>query len=259
MMSEDYFDPTKIVIRTISKSVAKDLIIKNHYSHKWTLCQVAYGVFYKTNSVNEFIEDSRETLIGVCLYGNPVGRSAAESFSELVKIDEVFELTRLWIADGYGRNVESYVISQTFKLIKKEYSHIKVVMSYSDEEQGHKGVIYQAAGFHYQGNKSIALMPNYSISLEGPPTYKWIHSRTVNSIWGSHNVECLKKKIGKVFWRKKESTKHRYFYLLTNKIEKKKILGNLKHPCIPYPKETSFKEEIEEIVVETVRENPFFT
>ena len=258
-MAEDYFDPTKIVVRSISKSVAKDLIIKNHYTHKWTLCQVAYGVFYKTESVSKFIEDNQETLIGACIYGHPVGRSAAESFSEFVKIDEVLELTRLWIADGYGRNIESYVISQTFKLIKKDFSKIKIIMSYSDSEQGHRGTIYQATGFYYQGNRSIALMPNFSVSLEGPPNYKWIHSRTVQSTYGSHNIEYLKKKIGHTFWRKKESTKHRYFYLLTNKVEKKKILASIKHPCLPYPKNTVFEEEIEEIKVETVRENQFFT
>jgi hypothetical protein len=132
-------------------------------------------------------------------------------------------------------------------------------MTYSDEEQHHKGTIYQAVGFYYQGNKGIAIMPNFSISLDGPPKYKWIHSRTVHSMWGSHNVEYLKKTIGKTFWRKKESTKHRYFYILTNKIEKKKILASLKHPCKPYPKGTFFEEEIEQINVETVIENQFFT
>jgi hypothetical protein len=258
-MEDFYFNPDKFVVRSISKTVAKDLIIKNHYTHKWTMCQVAYGLFFKEDDKNEFIEGNFEKIVGVCVYGSPVGRSAADSFCSLVKNDEVFELTRLWVEDGYGRNVESWFISQTFKLLKKEYNHIKIVLSYSDEEQGHKGIIYQATGFYYQGNKGIALMPNFSVSLTGPPNYKWIHSRTVQSTYGSHNVEYLKKKIGHTFWRKKESTKHRYFYILTNKVEKKKILTNLKHPCLSYPKDTKFEEEIEEIKVETVRENPFFT
>ncbi len=252
---EENFDPTKVVIRSISKSVAKALIVKNHYSHKWTLCQVAYGVFYKQSKEHKFFENESDELIGCAIYGNPVGRSAADSFSSLIKANEVFELTRLWIADGYGRNIESYVISQTFRLIKKEFPSIKIIMSYSDEEQHHKGIIYQACGFYYQGNKGIALMPNYSLSLTGPPNYKWIHSRTVVSTWGSHNVEFLKKTIGKSFWRKKESTKHRYFFILTNKVEKKKILENLKHPIFPYPKDTTYTEEIEKIDVETVIEN----
>lgn len=257
-MMEDYFNPKEFVVRSISKSVAKDLIVKNHYSHKWTMCQVAYGIFYKQSNKNEFVEGGDEILIGACIYGSPVGRSAANSFCKLLKNTEVFELTRLWIADGYGKNIESWFISQTFGLLKKEYPHIKLILSYSDEEQGHRGTIYQAVGFYYQGNKGIALMPNYSISLVGP-SYEWIHSRTVNATYGSHNIQHLKKAIGKTFWRKKESTKHRYFYILTNKIEKKKILANLKHPHIPYPKGTQFKEEIEEIKIDSVVENKFFT
>jgi hypothetical protein len=257
MENEEYFDPNKVVVRSISKDVAKNIIIKNHYTHKWSLCTVAYGVFFKQTDTNDYIPEP-EKLIGVCIYGTPVGRSAADSFCKLVKSDEVLELTRLWIADGYGKNIESWAISQSLKLIKKEFPYIKIIMSYSDEEQHHKGIIYQATGFYYQGNKSIALMPNFSVSLEGPP-YKWIHSRTVQSTYGSHNIDHLKKKIGKTFWRKKESSKHRYFLILTNKVEKKKILANLKHPVQPYPKGTFFEEEIEEIKVETQEENCFFT
>ena len=101
-------------------------------------------------------------------------------------------------------------------------------------------------------------MPNYSVSLLGPP-YQWIHSRTISSTYGSHNVEHLKKKIGHTFWRKKESSKHRYIYLLGNKKEKKLILKNLKHPFDSvYPKDTTHKDEIEQIVVDNPIENQFF-
>jgi len=86
-----------------------------------------------------------------------------------------------------------------------------------------------------------------------------MHSRTAFSTFGSHNVEHLKKRIGDTFWRKKESTKHRYVYLLGNKVEKKKILGNLKHPFVPYPKDTEYKEQIEEIQVDNKTENTFFS
>jgi hypothetical protein len=256
-MEEEYFDKTQFSIRPVSKLVAKELIIKNHYSHKWTLCSVAYGIFYKNYSV-KFITET-EKLIGVCVYGSPVGRSASTSFSSLVKSTEILELTRLWLEDGHGKNIESWFISQTFKFLRKNFPHIKLILSYSDQEQYHRGIIYQAVGFYYQGYKEIALMPNYSVSLTGPPNYEWIHSRTVQSTYGSHNVEHLKKKIGKTFWRKKESQKYRYFYVLTNKVEKKKILKNLKHPVLPYPKNTDFKEEIEEIKVGMIKENPFFT
>jgi hypothetical protein len=257
MLEEKYFDAKRVIIKKIDKAVAEEIIIKYHYSHKWSLCQIAYGIFYITDKQCQFFNAVEETLIGCIVYGQPVGRSAAESISKLVGVYEVFELTRLFIHDGYGKNIESYSISKSLELVKRDFPHIKAIISYADGEQGHKGTIYQACNFHYQGNSSLALMPNYSVSLVGPP-YKWIHSRTISSTYGSHNVEYLKKKIGHTFWRKKESSKHRYVYLLGNKKEKRKILLNLKHPFQSYPKSTNHTDEIEQIIVNPLTENQFF-
>ena len=167
-----FFNPERVVVRLIEKPLAEDLIVKHHYTHKWSLCQVAYGVFNILDTESTFIEGKEEKLIGCMVFGQPVGRSAAASISPLISITEAFELTRLFIFDGYGRNIESYCIAQAFKLIKKDFPKVKAIISYADGEQGHKGTIYQATGFHYQGNSSIALMPNYSISLSDSP-YKW--------------------------------------------------------------------------------------
>lgn len=255
-MEENYFNPQKLVIRQIDKPVAESMIVKHHYTHKWSLCQVAYGIYYITDEDSKFFDEKVEKLIGCMVFGQPVGRSAAESISKLIKVDEVLELTRLFIFDGYGRNIESYCLSQALQLLRRDFPHIKALITYADGEQGHKGTIYQACGFYYQGNSTIALMPNYSVSLVKP--YQWMHSRTVSSTYGSHNVEHLKKKINHTFWRKKESSKHRYVCLLGNKLEKKKVLANLKHPFLPYPKEAHHQDEIEEIVVETTEESRFF-
>jgi len=255
---EKPFSKEKVYLRQINKNVAKEIVVKNHYTHKWSLCQVAYGVFYKTDEENLHFEGTDDKLIGCVIYGQPVGRSAAASLSDNLSIDEVFELTRLFIFDGYGRNIESYCISQSFKLLNQEFPRIKAVISYADGEQGHKGVIYQATGFLYQGNSSLALMPNYSLSLKGPPNYEWMHSRSVTSKWGSSNVDHLKRCIGKTFWRKKESTKHRYIIFIGNRVEKKKLTKSLKHPILPYPKSCHHVDEIEEILVENNTMETFF-
>ena len=255
----DYVDVSKISFREISKKVAKDMIIKNHYTHKWSLCRVAYGIFYKTNVKCEFIDELEEKLIGVVVYCQPAGRSAAASICNQIQFHEVLELTRLWIEDiPNGKNLESYSISQSIKLIKMDFPTIKCIISYADGEQTHKGTIYQATNFLYQGNSSVALMPNYSISLTGPPNYKWIHSRTVSSRWGSHNVDHLKKMIGRTFYRKKESNKHRYILFISDKVNNRKFVKDLKHPVMPYPKSTEYKDNIEEIIVENNTKNTFF-
>ena len=45
-MSE-YCDTSLIYLHSINKNVAKTLIETNHYTHKWTTCTVAYGIYYK--------------------------------------------------------------------------------------------------------------------------------------------------------------------------------------------------------------------
>ena len=92
-------------------------------------------------------------------------------------------------------------------------------------------------------------MDNYGIRLEEDS--KWIHSRTVFEMFGSGNLEHLKSRIGHTFWRRTEPRKHRFFYLLGTKGEKKKIMAELKHPPKPYPKDPkAYIPEIEKIVVE---------
>lgn len=261
MAETEYCNTSLIHLRPIPKNVAKEMIIKNHYTHKWTLCQVAYGVFYKNYIESTFFGGYNEKLIGCVVYSHPVGRSAAASISPLLSIDMVFELVRLWIDDGYGKNIESYSVAESIRQLNVDFPHIKAIISYSDCEQNHKGTIYQALGFKYQGNnKTLAIMSNYSVSLVPPPNFNWIHSRTVSQRWGSVNLEHLKKAIGKTFWRKKESSKHRYVRFIGNKVENKKFLSSCKHPFLPYPTDTKHVDEIEEVVVENnKKDNGFFS
>ncbi len=260
MSETHYCDTSLIYLRPIQKNLAKDIIVKNHYTHKWTVCRVAYGVYYKEYIESTFFGGYNSKLIGVLVYGQAVGRNASTSISPLLVNNNVLELTRLWIADGYGKNIESYCIAESFRQLNHDFPNIKCILSYADSEVGHLGKIYQATGFLYQGDNyvDVAIMPNYSVSLKGPPDYEWIHSRTVYANWGSHSVDVLKKKIGHTFWRKKESGKHRYIKFISNKIENKKLSKSLKHKVLSAPKTNTYKEEIMEIVVENKNDNSFF-
>ena len=244
-----YCDVSKVSVREISSSVAKEIIVKKHYTHAWTACRYSLGIFYKTEEANA-LGDS-EKLIGCLVYGFPVGARAATSISELLTKDNVLELTRLYCDDGYGANIESYAIGQSFKWFRENDKAIKVLISYADNGQEHLGGIYQATNWIYQGlNTDIALMPNYGISLQKDP-YDWIHSRTVFSMWGSGNLEHLRREIGKQgykqFWRREEPPKHRYVQIITgDKKEKKAILKSLKHDVRDYPKNSrEFNKEIQ--------------
>ena len=237
---KNYCDTSKVFIAPIGKDVAKDIIVKKHYTHAWTACRYALGIFYKMDETNALGEDTK--LIGCLVYGFPVGARAATSISDLLTKDNVLELTRLYCDDGYGSNIESYAMGQSFKWFRENDPAFKALISYADNGQEHLGGIYQATNWIYQGlNTDIALMPNWGISLSNDP-YDWIHSRTVFNNWGSGNLEHLKKEIGKEgykeFWRREEPPKHRYIQILAqNKKEKKDLMKRLKHEIRPYPKE----------------------
>ncbi len=207
-----YCNTSKLSIRQIDKPTAKKMVVKYHYSKLWTKCSVALGLFIDTGNEHAFFDEPEEKMIGVIVYGDPIGRLTGQSISDEIKRTEVLELTRLFIHDGYGKNIESYVISQSFKWLKEHSPDIKVLISYADPEQAHDGCIYQATNWIYQGCGSFQLMPTYSLRLNEEDD--WMHSRNVYSKYGSNNIDKMKKAIGHDFWLKRETTKHRYIYFL---------------------------------------------
>ena len=72
---KNYCDTSRVYIAPISKDVAKEIIVKKHYTHAWTMCRYALGIFYKTDEVNALGDN--EKLIGCLVYGFPVGARAA--------------------------------------------------------------------------------------------------------------------------------------------------------------------------------------
>ena len=224
-----YCNPNKLSVRQIDKNTAKRMVVKYHYSHLWTKCSTALGLFYDTGNEHQFFSGNEEELIGVIIYGDPIGRHSGGSISELLNRTEVYELTRLYIHDGYGSNIESWFISQSFKWLKQN-TNIKALISYADPKEGHAGTIYQATNWIYQGN---SIRPNDTYSFKLKADGEWIHGRTLANTYKTNDIEKLRRKIGHTFWYRVEPLKHRYVYILKNK---RKLIKNLKHPTLPYPK-----------------------
>ena len=237
---KEYCDTSKLSIRKISKSVAKDVIVKNHYSHLWTKVSYSLGLYIEDDSHQFF--DSSDKLIGVICYGDPIGRLSGQSLSPLLDRTEVLELVRVFVFDDYGSNIESWFLGQSFKWLRKNAPQIKGLISYSDPKEGHAGTIYQATNWIYQGN---SIRPNDTYSFKLKPDDEWIHGRTLANTYKTNDIEKLKKKIGHTFWYRVEPLKHRYVYLLKNK---RKLMKHLKHPIKPYPK----ADEVDDLKVTKV-------
>lgn len=128
-----------LVIKEVSFPVAKEMIIKNHYSKKWNTS------FGKIN-VGVFKDD---VLLGVAVFGNLMNPNSYKNITDLER-DSVVELNRLWISDELGHNAETILISSSFKIIKQEHPEIRFVQSFADGRLG-VGTIYKAANFKYFG------------------------------------------------------------------------------------------------------------
>ena len=146
-----YCDTSKFKIRPVEKSVAKNIIVKYHYSKQWTKVSYALGLFYENENEHKFFNGVNEQLVGIICYGDPIGRHCGGSISELLDRTEVFELVRLFVFDGYGCNIESWFVGKSFEWLKVNVKNIRALISYSDPVQGHKGQIYQATNWLYQG------------------------------------------------------------------------------------------------------------
>lgn len=158
--------------------------------------------------------------MGVCTYGTPASSTllkgvCGESYKSIVK-----ELNRLVLK--YNRkNEASRFVSRTLKLLPKP----TIVVSYADTDQGHKGIVYQAANFIYTGLSSKFKDPKV-IGLEGQHHATYAH--------GMSNKQ-LKDKYGDRLYFVERSRKHRYVFFVGNKSQRKALDNSLKYKKLPYP------------------------
>jgi len=244
---EKYTDISRVSVRPIDRTTAKGIIEKYHYSHLIpATLQLSLGVFYESDDTGKFFDDN-EKLIGCIMYGHPSGRMVVDSITEgdLLDRENIMELLRLFIHDGYGKNIESYVIGQSFKWLKINRPKVKVLISFSDPAEGHLGIIYQSTNWLFQ---MIPSSGKWQFSMEKNP-YHWVHPRTIFGRYGFCGVEDMKKSFDKNFYAKRLTNKFRYLYILTNKSEARKIKKNLIHELLPYPKSIDYMEEIVEVEV----------
>ena len=247
---DKYCDTSKLSIRQIDKASAKKMVVKYHYSKLWTKCSVALGLFRKTGNEHSFFDEAEEEMVGVIVYGDPIGRLTGQSISVEIDRTEVLELTRLFIHDGYGSNIESWFISQSFNWLRKFRTEIKALVSYASPVEGHSGTIYQATNWIYQGNNNRW---NDGWIFKFEKDGRWMHGRTIFPHYKTNDPYEIQKQVNETFWIRKELQKHRYVYILAGKKDKKKIMKTLKHETLPYPKSRDTNES-EIIRMEPVNE-----
>ena len=162
-----------IVQETTFNHTVRKFLKKWHYSDyvniqaKHTFCLFKNGKF-----------DIPE-MIGVCIYTRPAGPSAGQTYYPEAP-DRVLELRRLCLIDETPKNAESFFVGRTLRWLRQNTAW-EFVISYADEEQGHKGVIYKASNFKYLGKTS----PGKKLEVDG----KSFHIRTLSMLDRPYGVE----------------------------------------------------------------------
>ena len=207
-------------------------LLHKHYAHRIPSVSYAFGLYDKEN-----------VLCGICTYGMPP-LTNVKFICDRLEMNDILELNRLCIVDNHQKNLLSYFIGQTFKLLPQNI----VLLSYADINQDHHGYVYQATNWIYTGLGSIGTK-EYTLHN------KQIHSRHLNKQEFFMNKKLFyndKKTFDENFINigggiKKNLPKHRYIMFVGEKRFKKKMMKELKLPVLPYPKgdnkryDTSYK------------------
>jgi hypothetical protein len=177
----------------------EDFIKINHYSKSINGCDAAYCFKLMDN----------KKILGAAFFGRMAMANQWKKFSD--NQNDVIELRRLCCIDETPKNTESYFISRMIKWLKNN-SHHKIIVSYADEEHGHKGTIYKASNFEYLGKQKGAKV----IFYQG----KNYHDKTIRTKYNGEIKPYAKKILdalsnGEAIY-KNTAGKHTYIYRLKN-------------------------------------------
>lgn len=159
------------------------------------------------------------TFIGCVLFSRGATPQIGRPYN--LKQTEICELTR--IALKHHDTPVSRIGSIALRFLKKNSPGLRLVVSYADPEQDHHGGIYQAMNWIYEG----AMAPRGLIKLLG----RLRHSRSINSKYGSSDIEWLRKNVDPKATLIKTKPKHKYLMPLDADM-RRRLAGRAK----PYPK-----------------------
>ncbi len=140
------------VVRPISLSTARALVVKWHYSKGATNCGVyTHGLFRKGK---DFFDND---CVGVAWWLPPTKNAAIATYPD-GEWRKVLSLHRLAIAPTFinqdevckmPKNACSFLLGKSIRLIDKTKWHCLV--TYADTSQNHTGAIYKATNWEYMG------------------------------------------------------------------------------------------------------------
>lgn len=183
-----------------SSKAIKYACLNFHYAKVVPVVGIAFSVF---NGKGEWC--------GVITFG--YGASANMGKPYKLNHGQYLELTRM--ALNGKQESTSKAMSIAMRLIKKLCPTVKLLISYADKGQNHKGIIYQATNWYLVDDTESS---GYEVWYKG----KWVHDRGPNTL--------PKEQREKLTYRKK-SGKYKYLYPID-----RSMIDLCKKLARPYPK-----------------------
>lgn len=205
-------------VKRLASEQSYEWLLKKHYAKRIPSISFCFGLY-----------DAENVLQGVLTVGKPASPSLCDGVCGKEWSHAVYELNRLCVNDGLGKNVLSFFVSKALTFFRTGF----IIVSYADEGQNHYGYIYQATNFLYTGRTK---------------------ERTdIGSNDGTHSRH-YDKDIDYKINRKKRSAKHRYVFFAGKKKFAKQVRKMLKYEVLPYPKgeskkyDASYKPSVQQIL-----------
>jgi hypothetical protein len=145
-------------IAPCSHEAAKFAVMNWHYSQAMPVGKLIYHGIWEN-----------EKFIGAIIYGRGANHRLGEPYN-LTQI-ECCELVKVALSSHLAP--VSQMLSESLKILKKTNPGLRLVISYADTKQGHKGGIYQATNWIYTGQSQTTR----EWFIDG----KWVHNRIGSS------------------------------------------------------------------------------
>ena len=214
MLKDEYY------IERIDYQTAMEIVKKYHYLHRVAPCSVAFGLFEKKTNL----------IVGCITYGVSSSSTLLKGICGEEEMHNVYELTRLWIKDGTPKNSESFLIGNTIKKLDKE-----IIVSFSEKDKGHTGIVYQASNFLYCGLSARFTDPVVE-GLENQHHATFAH--------GMSNQQIKDKWGGRVKFVERPR-KHRYIYFNASGKRRKELMRKLRYKVLPHPSNTGVVNSVD--------------
>lgn len=202
----------KYIVRPIDSWECHDWLLNKHYARRIPPIEYSFGLFLDLK------------LCGIITFGTPVSSTLRDLWQNKYKL---MELNRLVVNEDIDRNCLSFFVSKSLSMLPKPL----VLVSYADTSKNHHGYIYQATNWIYTG-LSLAFKDYYIKGMEH------LHNGTIMDMSrGKENrVQWLRDKFGDDLIMIDRPRKHRYFYFIGSKTDKKIMKKMLPYQIENYPK-----------------------